>query len=187
MSVNNTKPSKFSGLGNGLAASYDIEAGEVVIGISNPLLVVVENAALGQVCSQCLTEARNGLKQCTGCKVAQYCSVACQSTAWKSIHKKECQIFNKLPRVPPTAVRGVMQLLLRKAISRDAPDSRWIRLESHVTELQRHNRWDEIILQAKAALEWTSSSPELMELAINVLCRVSFEFAAVYKFLLISL
>lgn len=184
MSVNNTKASRFPGLGNGLAASHDLETGEVIIAISDPLLMLVENAALDRVCSHCLTEPRNGgVKQCTGCKATEYCSVACQSAAWKSIHKMECRIFKKLPRVAPTAVRALIQLLIRKVISGDASDSRWTRLESHRTELKGNDHeWDEIVMEAKAALEWTSSPPELLESAINVLCRVSFEFVALWKY-----
>jgi hypothetical protein len=169
----NVKQVRYPGFGNGLAANHDLDAGDAIVEISNPFLVVVENAALDRVCSQCLSEAQNSLKRCTACKVVQYCSVACQSAAWKSIHKEECRIYKKLPRVPPTAVRGMMQLLLRKEISGDTRDSRWAGLEGHVTELQRHNRWDEIVLQAKAAVEWTASPQTYMEPAINLLCRVS--------------
>lgn len=164
---------RYPGFGNGLAANQDLEAGNAILIISNPFLVVVENAALDRVCSQCLSEAQNGLKRCTACKVVQYCSVACQSAAWKSIHKEECRIYKKLPRVAPTAVRGVIQLLLRKEISGNSQDACWAGLEGHVTELQRHNRWDKILLQAKAAVEWTASPQTYMEPVINVLCRVS--------------
>jgi hypothetical protein len=145
------------------------------VGISNPFLIVVENAALDRVCSECLFEAPRSLKRCTACKVVQYCSVACQSAAWKSIHKEECRIYKKLPQIAPTAVRGLMQLLLRKEISAVAPDSRWAELEGHATELQKNTRWDEIVLQAKAAVEWTASPQSYMEPAVLVLCRVCLE------------
>jgi hypothetical protein len=182
MNINNTKATSFSGFGNGLTADRNLEAGEVVLGINDPYLVVVENEALGRVCSQCLTEAPNSLKRCTGCKVVQYCSVTCQSRAWKSIHKEECRVFKKLPQVAPTAVRGLMQLLLRKAVSGGSSDPRWVRLEGHEMQLRQNNRWDDIVLQAKAAVEWTSSPREYMESAVNVLCRVSFESPLLQKY-----
>lgn len=175
MNVNHATPVRYPGLGNGLAANRDLGAGDVIIGISNPFLIVVENAALDRVCSECLFETPGSLKRCTACKVAQYCSVTCQSVAWKSIHKEECRIYKKLPQVAPTAVRGLIQLLLRKEISALAPDSRWAELEGHAAELQKHNRWDEIVLQARAAVEWTASPQSYMEPAVHVLCRVCLE------------
>jgi hypothetical protein len=157
MNVNNSRIAKDPEQGNGLTVDRDIEAGDVIIGIGDPFLVIVENGALDRVCSQCLREAQNGLKRCTACKVAQYCSVACQSAAWKSVHKDECKILKKLPHIPPTVVRGLIQLLLRKEIGGSIPDTGWVELESHTTELQRSKRWDEIVLQARAAVEWTAS------------------------------
>ena len=174
MDINNSSVVKYSGQGNGLTVGFDIDARDVIIGINNPFLIVVENGALDRVCSQCLTEITNGLKRCTACRVVHYCSVSCQFTAWKSIHKEECRILKKLPQIPPTAVRGLMQLLLRKVIAGSAADLRWLQLESHTTELRRSKRWDEIVLQAKAAVEWTASPQEYMELSVDLLCRVSF-------------
>jgi SET and MYND domain-containing protein len=174
MDINKTKPTPFPGFGNGLAADKDIEAGEVLLGITNPYLAIVENGALNQVCSQCFTEAPDGLKGCLGCSTVKYCSTACQSRAWESIHKKECRILRKLPQVPPTPVRGLMQLLLRKKVAGSASDPCWVRLEGHDMELKSNNRWDEIVLQATAAVEWTASPREYMESALDALCRVSF-------------
>lgn len=172
MNINNTKVVRYPELGNGLAATRDLEAGDVIIRIAKPFLIVVENAALDRVCSECLFESENGLKRCTGCKVVQYCSTACQAAAWKAIHKEECKIYRKLPQIAPTAVRGLIQLLLRKEIG-TSPDPRWAGLEGHVAELQKQKQWDEIVLQAKAAVEWTKSPQTCMETAINMLCRVS--------------
>jgi SET and MYND domain-containing protein len=174
MNINHTKALHFPGLGNGLVADQDLEPGDVIIGIAEPYLLVVELAALDRVCSQCFTAAPNGLKRCGACKIVQYCSAACQSTAWKSIHKEECRIFRKLPRAPSTAVRALMQLLLRGVVAGGSSDPRWVRLESHTSELQRNNRWDDILLQAKVAVEWTASPNEYMESVVNVICRVSF-------------
>lgn len=143
------------------------------MGVARPYLTLVENGALNQVCSQCFTEALDGLRGCLGCNVVKYCSTVCQSQAWESIHKKECRILRRLPQIPPTPVRGLIQLLLRKKVAGSASDPCWVRLEGHDMELKGNNRWDEILLQATAAIEWTASPREYMESAVNALCRVS--------------
>lgn len=109
MDINNSKiiEDTGSGSGNGLAAASDLEAGGVIIEIANPYIVVVEKASLDKVCSQCLQVTTQGLKRCARCKVAQYCSTACQTEAWKSMHKLECSALSKMPDIPPTAVRAL--------------------------------------------------------------------------------
>lgn len=170
MDLNLSHPIKTPSQGNGLAASRDLQPGLPIINLKNPFLILAENAALSQICSQCLYP-QAPLKRCTGCKVVNYCSTTCQTAAWKSGHKAECPIYKKLPAIPPTPVRGLMNLLLRKEIG-GASDERWVGLEGHVEDLKRGKRWDEIILQAKAAVEFTKSPASCMEPAINILCRV---------------
>jgi len=169
--LNLSHPIKTPNQGNGLAASRNLQPGSPIINLKNPFLILAENAALSQICSQCLY-AKAPLKRCTGCKVVNYCSTTCQTAAWKSGHKAECSIYKKLPAIPPTPVRGLMNLLLRKEIG-GASDERWVSLEGHVEDLKRGKRWDEIILQAKAAVEFTKSPASCMDPAINILCRVS--------------
>jgi hypothetical protein len=108
MDINETKIFDYtaSGSGNGLAAALDLEAGDVIIEIANPYIVVVEKASLDKVCSQCLLEIEQ-LKRCARCKVAQYCSTACQKEAWNSMHRLECSALAKMPDVPPTPVRAL--------------------------------------------------------------------------------
>lgn len=170
MEVNNSRVIK-DVLGNGLAATQDLDAGEPIIRIANPYIVVVEKAALDKVCSQCLAENED-LKRCTRCKVARYCSTGCQTEAWKLIHQKECPILKKLPAVPPTPVRALIHILLGHKFG-VAPDPRWENLEAHIGDLKKSLRWDEVILQAKAALSFAKCPVEWSDVAIGVLCRVS--------------
>jgi hypothetical protein len=65
-----------------------------------------------------------------------------------------------------------MDLLIREELSA-VSNPRWVGLEGHAASLQKQKRWDEITLQAKAAVEFTGSPANYMEAAINVLCRVS--------------
>jgi hypothetical protein len=173
MDINNTKIIKDPALGNGLAASLDIDAGEVIISIPEPFLILVEKEALNKVCSYCLIEKESaGLKRCSGCKVTQYCTITCQKSDWNFIHQKECPILKRLPGVPPTPVRGMIQVLLRHQYGQSL-DPQWASLESHIKSLNKTKRWDEIILQAKAAVEFSKNPSDRMEMAINLLCRVS--------------
>lgn len=172
---NHTTAVPFLGFGNGLAADKDVRVGEVIIDIAEPFLILVESIMLDHACSQCLNKIEEGLKRCSGCKVVQYCSVECQQKAWKSIHKQECRIFKTLPQTLPTAMRGLVQLLLRKEVTGGVSDTRWIQLEDHEQALKKGDEWNGILLQAKAALEMTSSSPDSLGPALKVLCRVSLE------------
>lgn len=52
-------------------------------------------------------------------------------------------------------------------------DPKWAGLESHVEELKKSKRWDEIVLQSRAAVEFAKCSKEWLEMAVNLLCRVS--------------
>lgn len=80
-----------------------------------------------------------------------------------------------MPGVPPTAVRGLIQLCLR-GLDKAGPEisPAWMDLESHLNELQRSKRWDEIVLQSTAAVEYSKAPKNWIEWATNLLCRVSF-------------
>ena len=106
MGINKTKVITVPGAGNGLASVPDLEAGDLIIEIANPYIIVVEKASLDKVCSKCLLKT-DKLKRCARCKVAQYCSTNCQSTAWKSVHKLECSAMAEMPSIPPTPVRAL--------------------------------------------------------------------------------
>ncbi|KAH8591943.1 hypothetical protein B0O99DRAFT_259171 [Bisporella sp. PMI_857] len=171
MDFNHTAVARYPKLGNGLKATRDLAPGDDIVRIDEPYLIVVEKAALNLVCSQCLHE-KEKLQRCTGCKVVYYCSRACQSIAWRGGHKLECPIYQRLPDVLPTEVRGVMGLLLKKKFGLK-PDLQWISLEGHAPALRRTGRWDDIVLQAKAAVEFSGSPARCIETAVELLCRMA--------------
>ncbi|KAI9884148.1 MAG: hypothetical protein M1823_004064 [Watsoniomyces obsoletus] len=131
----------------GLYATADIPAGEEVLTIQEPLLLVVDSEHLDETCNACLawtTSTRRGftaasddevtLKTCLGCHTVRYCDKKCQASAWKRYHKWECKLFNHLqPNTPPTTIRGLIRLLLLRehhALS-DQDWKAFIRLPSH--------------------------------------------------------
>jgi SET and MYND domain-containing protein len=65
-----------------------------------------------------------------------------------------------------------MNLIVRKEIG-TTPDPRWAGLEGHADSLKKQKRWDEVVLQAKAAIEFTKSPESNLESGINVLCRMT--------------
>jgi len=183
MEVNRVQIIKDPVLGNALAASENFEPGDVAISIPEPFLIVVEQGALDRVCSYCLIEKDlSTLKKCTGCKIVRYCSTTCQKADWKLIHQKECAILKRLPGVPPTPVRALIQLLLRHQYGQGL-DPQWAGLESHTDGFMKGKRFDGLLLQAKGAVEFSGSPQDRMEIAINLLCRVSpfpFHASAIY-------
>jgi hypothetical protein len=157
-------------LGNGLVASIDLDPGVAIIRISDPYIITVENGALNRVCSFCFIEA-GALRKCSGCKIDRYCSKKCQEASWHKIHKLECATLKKLPGIPPTPVRALMQVLLKRNSATANP--RWAGLEAHQNELMQHRRWDEILLEAKAASTYVPGWSDKLEIAVAVTCRVS--------------
>jgi len=179
MDINNTVVISDPVAGSGLAASQDIGIDDVIIQLSSPYLLVVEKEALENVCSFCLIEASSvdmPLKRCSACRVPRYCSSECQKKDWTAVHQKECPVLKKLPDIPPTPVRALMQLLLRHRHGTSL-DPRWAGLESHVDDLRRdRKRWDEIVLQAQAAVGFSKSPQDQIEVAVQILCRVCTSF-----------
>ena len=62
---------------------------------------------LGRNCPSCGSSDRGeeGLKKCSACKVARYCSRECQLNDWKECHKWSCKampIFTKLNKIDYT-------------------------------------------------------------------------------------
>ena len=47
--------------------------------------------------------APRDLKSCSGCKVATYCSLACQKKHWKARHKAECAQLKRRRQQPPAS------------------------------------------------------------------------------------
>ncbi|CAO1606283.1 SET and MYND domain-containing protein 3 [Xanthoria calcicola] len=100
-------------------------------------------------------------------------SHSCQSRSWAGFHKYECKILGRLyPQVPPSLVRMVMQLLLRKKA--DAlSDSEWndfLRTVDHVDHLKKdstkgglsHDRWHDVQLMSQAAHRYSGTNESLI-------------------------
>ncbi|KAH7354718.1 hypothetical protein BKA65DRAFT_394507 [Rhexocercosporidium sp. MPI-PUGE-AT-0058] len=139
--------------GTGLAATSPLTPGSLILELRTPNLLLVENDSLQNVCSYCILE-RPSLKRCSECKIPYYCSTSCQNRHWKEVHGRECKILKTLPDVPPTAVRALIVMLLRKGNELEGDgEGDWKGLESHVGELKGDaKRWEEIFLQARAGL-----------------------------------
>jgi MYND finger len=184
MDINNTSVIKDPIAGSGLAAKKVVETGDVIIQLSSPYLLIVEKEALEKVCSFCLIEASSvatPLKRCSACKVPRYCSSECQKKDWASVHQKECPVLQSLPDIPPTPVRALIQILLRHRHGTSL-DPRWAGLQSHVEHLKKdQKRWDEIVLQAQAAVGFSKSPHDRIEVAIQVLCRVCASFPPIWN------
>jgi hypothetical protein len=173
MSINHTHKINSPLTGNGLATTRALVPGDLIISIPSPHLIIVEQSALSRICSYCMTEAAetSNLKRCTSCKIVNYCSPACQKADWKLVHKKECGVLGKLPGVPPTSVRALWQVLVRYG----GLGERERGLESHENELRvDRRRWEDLTLQARAAIEFSKSSMSKMKDCMKLMSIVSF-------------
>ncbi len=165
--------------GNGLFALEDLGPGDVVIEVKNPYVLVPRNSVISTLCYGCLVETSN-LKCCTGCKTVVYCSKGCQRTSWKDIHRFECKVFRKCKdeghRILPTPVRGLIQTLVRHP-SGLHPDPGWSHLETHKKSfMAKEDIWQDIQLQARAAIEYTGLPMSMIDIATSLLCAVSWTF-----------
>ena len=78
--------------------------------------------------------------------------------------------MKELPEIPPTPVRALIRLLLRG----EEVDRKWIGLETHYEELREAaNRWNEILVQARASVKFSGCDVRKEELAVRALCCVS--------------
>jgi len=159
--------------GRGLETSTLISAGSIILSTHAPYHLLPENAVLSSVCSYCLFPPSSfsppsPLKRCARCQVPYYCSPKCQKTDWNTVHKTECSILASLPAQLPTPVRALLQILLRK----DGGEP-WKGLESHEIEFRKDKpRWEDMVLQAKAAVSFAKLGDEKLNVAIGLLCRV---------------
>nr|XP_029530969.1 histone-lysine N-methyltransferase SMYD3 isoform X1 [Oncorhynchus nerka] len=100
-----------SGKGNGLRATHEIHAGELLY-TAEPLAYCVSNTCAKYFCHSCFSR-RETLLRCSQCKVARYCDVTCQKQAW-SDHKRECKCLRSLlPRIPTDSVRLAARIIFR--------------------------------------------------------------------------
>lgn len=78
--------SAIAGAGNGLFATTDIAAGELIFSLERPAIAVLDSKQLDRVCSNCFASSEDravkygdvasvvNVKACTGCRVLRYCS-----------------------------------------------------------------------------------------------------------------
>lgn len=84
--VTNIYSKKTKNAGNGLFASKDIPAGDLILRVDRPLLAVLDSPHLNDACSNCFVWVPRGgaaadgderdnvtLRACTGCKIVRYC------------------------------------------------------------------------------------------------------------------
>lgn len=84
--VTNVYSKKTKNAGNGLFASRDIPAGDLILLVNRPFLAVLDTPHLDDACSNCFVWVPQGgaaaggderddvvLRACTGCKVVKYC------------------------------------------------------------------------------------------------------------------
>ena len=74
-----------------------------------------------RICWECETCPEDGLKECAKCRLAAYCSAACQRKAWKEGHRNKCDatlstfdVFNSLIRKDGDAKRAPSKQSCRK-------------------------------------------------------------------------
>ncbi|RKF54843.1 SET domain and MYND-type zinc finger protein 6 [Erysiphe neolycopersici] len=187
--TNFTKEIQTNGRGRGLAATQDISPHGILMNVHNPYILLPDTPSLSKICSWCFlplfsafphlqTQCVATLQKCSACKIPRYCSFTCQRADWKSIHAKECKYLQKLPDVPPTPVRALMQALLKFQLD-EKRNSLWTNLKGHEEEritrsrLGQEESWEDISLQAKAAMAFTSTEDLGLEMGIAILCRIS--------------
>lgn len=95
--------------GRGCIAAERIPAGTPIVK-AEPAAFVVKSALRRQVCHRCLRSAsalgQDTLQRCARCRVACYCSRACQAADWRSYgHQSECaRLVALAPKVPTETV-----------------------------------------------------------------------------------
>uniref|UniRef100_A0A4W5N1E6 [histone H3]-lysine(4) N-trimethyltransferase n=1 Tax=Hucho hucho TaxID=62062 RepID=A0A4W5N1E6_9TELE len=100
-----------AGKGNGLRATHEIHAGELLY-TAEPLAYCVSNTCAKDFCHSCFSR-RETLLRCSQCKLARYCDITCQKQAW-SDHKRECKCLRSLhPRIPTDSVRLAARIIFR--------------------------------------------------------------------------
>jgi hypothetical protein len=154
----------------------------------SPTLTLPDSASQDVTCAYCLRTDRV-VRVCTGCRTAAYCGLACQKADWsRGAHKAgECKAFQRVRAerggggggggdddgVPmlPTAVRALMQVLLREDLRNAMAD-----LDGHVAQFQSKARseWQDMQLQAMAALHYLGrqATPSNLLQAMEILCKV---------------
>ncbi|PKC13975.1 SET domain-containing protein [Rhizophagus irregularis] len=97
--------------GRGIFALQNIPSGTLVMEDMS-YASVVDDANLSIICSNCFMKGGK-LLCCANCKIVYYCSKECQRNDW-AIHQHECKIFVKVQRKPPTSIRLICRILIRR-------------------------------------------------------------------------
>ncbi|CAI2185125.1 7862_t:CDS:10 [Funneliformis geosporum] len=97
--------------GRGLFALQNISPGALVIE-DIPYAAVVDDSNFFTTCSNCFTKGGK-LSCCSACKLVHYCSQECQRNDWSN-HQHECKVFVKVQRKPPTSIRLLCRILMRR-------------------------------------------------------------------------
>ena len=171
--------------------------GTTIATFPSPLLALPSGATTHTTCNYCLRPGSSPgdvkLRACTACRIAVYCSPACQRSHWRSgEHKAECAMFARVREKAgkdwlPTAVRGVAQVLMRWRAGDEkvreaffsgggAGGSEW-GLEGNVEGFRKDGEevWRDLELQGAAAVvyaELVGEGEGVLERARDVLCKV---------------
>lgn len=81
------------GRGRCVVATCTLPAGTEVMSVA-AVTAVLRPVHRGERCNCCLKRAEGKLLRCSGCRLAFYCSPACQKMEWPS-HKRECGCLSK--------------------------------------------------------------------------------------------
>uniref|UniRef100_A0A0A9FR37 MYND-type domain-containing protein n=1 Tax=Arundo donax TaxID=35708 RepID=A0A0A9FR37_ARUDO len=102
------------GKGRGLVAARSFFPGEVIIS-QEPYASTPNKISAGSSCDHCFSSS--SLKKCSVCRVAWYCSSACQKKEWK-LHQLECQAMAALTEDRKKMLTPTICLMVRLVIKR---------------------------------------------------------------------
>ncbi|KAL9005739.1 MAG: hypothetical protein Q9188_001496 [Gyalolechia gomerana] len=118
----------------------------------------------------------------------------CQSNSWKVCHKYECKIYGRLyPRLLPSVVRTVMQILLRKK-AKSLPEGDWqdfLNLQAHLEDIKNDSarngrgsaKWQDVELMSQATLEYSQviEPSDLIKLTLDEVLNLETEGMRLYS------
>ncbi|CAJ0828605.1 13332_t:CDS:10 [Entrophospora sp. SA101] len=103
--------------GRGIYALENIKPGNLIM-IDYPYIAVVDDENLAKFCSNCFSKSEKILR-CASCNMNCYCSKECQRKDW-IFHQQECKTVKKVQRKPPTIIRLISRILMRR---KNEPDT----------------------------------------------------------------
>jgi MYND finger len=166
--------SKIPHAGSGLLARHDITDQELIIKLERPFVCIPVNDMLDAVCYDCL-RPKEKLMRCSRCKIVRFCSKDCQRASWAEVHKLECRIFQLLGDsgrpILPSPVRAALQVVLRREEASPPYAPKLLDLVAHEESFDE-KALEDIVLQARAVIEYARLPTELMSFVMAVLERV---------------